>query len=75
MSVAMLTPELTRLRRIFAAAGWSGLGLIAIAVMLADFLARAPLGAPHTGPVLAAPSEETASWHRSPSAMATVVDS
>lgn len=57
MSVGMLTPELTRLRRILAAAGWSGLGLIAIAVMLADFLARAPLGAVHTGPVLAAPSE------------------
>lgn len=46
------------LRRILAAAGWSGLGLIAVAVVLGDFLARTPLGAQHVGPSLAPPSEQ-----------------
>lgn len=50
--------ELSTLRRFLAAAGWSGLGLIAVAVMLVDFLARAPLGSAHVGPLLSAPSEQ-----------------
>jgi ABC-type dipeptide/oligopeptide/nickel transport system permease subunit len=36
--------------------GWSGLGLIAVAVALSDFLAHAPAGAVGIGPMLAAPS-------------------
>jgi len=51
-------PELTPARRILAGAGWSGLGVIAIAVMLADFLARVPLGTVHVGPDLAPPSQQ-----------------
>lgn len=50
--------QLSTLRRILAAAGWSGLGLVAIAVMLGDFLARAPLGTAHVGPSLSPPSEQ-----------------
>jgi peptide/nickel transport system permease protein len=49
--------ELSLLRRALAAVGWSGLGLVAVAVMLGDFLARAPLGTAHVGPSLAPPSE------------------
>lgn len=45
-------------RRVLAWIGWAGLGLIAIAVMLADFLARTPLGTVHAGPALAPPSEQ-----------------
>jgi len=48
--------ELSGVRRALAAAGWSGLGLIAAAVMLADFLAPAPLGTSHVGPPLSPPS-------------------
>ncbi|HVU19305.1 MAG TPA: hypothetical protein VHE09_01135 [Rhizomicrobium sp.] len=44
------------LRRTLAAAGWTGLGLIAVIVVLSDFLARAPAGAAHVGAVLASPS-------------------
>ena len=36
--------------------GWSGLGLIALAVALSDFLAHFPAGAGGVGPMLAAPS-------------------
>ena len=36
--------------------GWSGLGLVAVAVVLSDFLAREPAGATMTGAVLSAPS-------------------
>lgn len=46
------------LRRIIMAAGWSGLGLIAVAVVLSDFLARTAAGAVHVGVALAAPSEQ-----------------
>jgi len=45
-------------RRILMAAGWSGLGLIAIAVTMSEFLARWPADAERVGPVLLAPSEQ-----------------
>jgi peptide/nickel transport system permease protein len=38
--------------------GWSGLGLIAIAVVLSDFLARAPADATNVGPMLASPTSD-----------------
>ncbi|HTT97385.1 MAG TPA: hypothetical protein VMF58_05010 [Rhizomicrobium sp.] len=44
------------LRKFLIAVGWSGLGLVAIAVVLSDFLARAPAGAGHVGPILTPPS-------------------
>ena len=44
------------LRTALRVAGWSGLGLMAVAVALSDFLARAPAGAPGIGPMLEAPS-------------------
>lgn len=44
------------LRAILRVIGWSGLGLIAVAVALGDFLARAPAGATGIGPMLDAPS-------------------
>jgi peptide/nickel transport system permease protein len=37
--------------------GWCGLGLLAVAVVLSDFLARDPAGATMTGPMLSPPSE------------------
>jgi peptide/nickel transport system permease protein len=43
-------------RRILAAAGWAGLGIVALAVTLSDFLARTPVNELHAGPVLAPPS-------------------
>ncbi|HEY0106332.1 MAG TPA: hypothetical protein VGB91_09630 [Rhizomicrobium sp.] len=39
-------------------AGWVGLGLIAVAVSLSDFLASAPANATAIGPLLAAPSAD-----------------
>ena len=44
------------LRAVLRVIGWSGLGLIAVAVALSDFLARAPAGATGIGPMLEAPS-------------------
>lgn len=44
------------LRLILRAIGWCGLGLIAVAVALSDFLAHAPAGATGAGPMLDAPS-------------------
>lgn len=44
------------LRAILRALGWGGLGIIAVAVALSDFLAHAPAGAAGSGPMLAAPS-------------------
>jgi peptide/nickel transport system permease protein len=44
------------LRKVFVAVGWSGLGLIATAVVLSDFLARAGAGAVGIGARLAPPS-------------------
>jgi peptide/nickel transport system permease protein len=44
------------LRAILRLIGWSGLGLIAVAVALSDFLAHAPAGASGVGPMLGAPS-------------------
>jgi peptide/nickel transport system permease protein len=40
------------------AIGWVGLGLMAVAVALSDFLARAPAGATGIGPMLDAPSAD-----------------
>jgi len=45
------------LRTASRATGWTGLGLVAVAVFLADFLARAPAGATGIGRMLEAPSE------------------
>ena len=44
------------LRAALRVIGWSGLGLIAVAVALSDFLAHAPAGAAGVGPMLATPS-------------------
>ncbi len=44
------------LRRFLVCVGWSGLGLVAVAVVLSDFLAPVPAGATHIGPLLSAPS-------------------
>jgi peptide/nickel transport system permease protein len=46
------------LRAVLRTIGWSGLGLIAVAVTLSDFLARAPADAVGIGPMLVAPSPE-----------------
>ena len=43
-------------RTVLRVIGWSGLGLIGVAVTLSDFLARAPAGATGIGPMLEAPS-------------------
>ena len=56
MSMAV-EPPAPILRTVTRAVGWSGLGLIAIAVALSDFLARAPAGTQNTGPMLSAPSQ------------------
>lgn len=53
-----MNPAVPLLRRLLTAFGWSGLGLIALAVVLSDFLARSEAGAVHAGPALAAPSGE-----------------
>jgi peptide/nickel transport system permease protein len=45
-------------RRILVAVGWSGLGLVAAAALLSEFLARNALGAVHAGPSLNPPSEQ-----------------
>lgn len=45
-------------RRILVTTGWSGLGLIAIAVVMSEFLARWPAGVERVGPILRAPSEQ-----------------
>ncbi len=47
------TPSLHAVLRV---AGWIGLGLIAVAVSLSEFLASAPAGATAIGPLLAPPS-------------------
>jgi peptide/nickel transport system permease protein len=51
-----MTAPAPLLRRLFVAVGWSGLGLVALAVVLSDFIARMPAGAIHAAPPLAAPS-------------------
>ena len=43
-------------------AGWIGLGLIAVAVSLSDFLASAPANATAIGPLLAPPSDAFPWW-------------
>ena len=57
----MSDPEATSqaapvLRTVLRLIGWSGLGLLAVAVALSDFLAHGPAGAGGVGPMLAAPS-------------------
>ena len=51
-------PAAPVLRGILAAIGWMGLGLVAIAVVLSDFLAPGPAGAVNAGPPLSAPSAQ-----------------
>ena len=46
------------LRTVLRVIGWCGLGLVAVAVALSDFLAHAPAGAGGMGPMLAAPAPE-----------------
>jgi peptide/nickel transport system permease protein len=50
-------PAPTSLDTVLRAAGWIGLGLIAVAVSLSDFLASMPADATGAGPFLAPPSE------------------
>lgn len=54
MTAPRVAPSLHGVLRII---GWVGLGLIAVAVSLSDFLATAPADATAVGPLLAAPSE------------------
>ncbi len=59
MSVAYSAPARSAapmIGAILRAIGWSGLGLIAVAVVLSEFLARAPADLANVGPMLAAPS-------------------
>jgi len=48
----------TRLTAVLQIAGWIGLGLIAVAVSLSDFLATAPANATGIGPLLSPPSAQ-----------------
>ncbi len=57
MSVAF-APAMPVPRRILAAAGWAGLGMVALAVTMSDFLAHAPANELHAGPILAQPSAQ-----------------
>ena len=57
MTVTTATPIATpSLHAVLRVAGWIGLGLIAVAVSLSDFLASAPAGATGVGPLLVPPS-------------------
>ena len=57
MSASDASPQAAPLlRTILRTVGWSGLGLIAVAVVLSDFLAHAPAGAADTLHMLEAPS-------------------
>ncbi|MEI9996486.1 MAG: ABC transporter permease subunit [Rhizomicrobium sp.] len=56
MSVSSAAPATQSLHAALRATGWIGLGLIAVAVSLSDFLATAPASATGIGPLLAAPS-------------------
>ncbi len=51
------TSDAPLLRALLKGVGWSGLGLLAVAMVLSDFLARAPAGATMVGAMLSAPSE------------------
>jgi len=55
---AIFAPSLPRPRRILAIAGWAGLGVVALAVTMSDFLAHAPANELHAGPMLAPPSAQ-----------------
>ncbi|MEJ1968094.1 MAG: hypothetical protein WDN03_05545 [Rhizomicrobium sp.] len=59
MSLAAAAPPrpAASLDSVLRAAGWTGLGLIAVAVSLSDFLASAPADAVAVGPLLTPPSE------------------
>lgn len=50
-------PDTSLLRTVLKYAGWFGLGLITVTVLLSDFVVRAPAGATMIGAVLAAPSD------------------
>jgi peptide/nickel transport system permease protein len=54
----MSEPGAKPLHTALRAAGWIGLGLIAVAVSLSDFLASAPANATGIGPLLAPPSSD-----------------
>jgi peptide/nickel transport system permease protein len=57
MSLAIPSPASAQsLRAVLRAVGWIGLGLIAVAVSLSDFLASAPAAATAVGPLLSPPS-------------------
>jgi peptide/nickel transport system permease protein len=59
MTIAVASPKEPRsLHNALRIAGWIGLGLIAVAVSLSDFLANAPANATAIGPFLAPPSAE-----------------
>lgn len=51
-----MTQPVSLLRRLLMAIGWSGLGLLTLAVVLSDFLARTGAGAVHAALPLAPPS-------------------
>ncbi|HEY0282540.1 MAG TPA: hypothetical protein VGC27_07955 [Rhizomicrobium sp.] len=55
---ALETQAAPILRAVLRLIGWGGLGLIAVAVALSDFLASAPAGTVGLGPILAAPSPD-----------------
>lgn len=52
-----MTPSQDPLRNLMRYAGWLGLGVVAVAVLLSDFVARAPAGATMVGAMLSAPSD------------------
>jgi peptide/nickel transport system permease protein len=57
MNLALPSPNSAQsLRAALRVLGWTGLGLIAVAVSLSDFLANAPANAVGIGPLLAPPS-------------------
>jgi peptide/nickel transport system permease protein len=53
-----MTPRTTPLHAALVITGWIGLGLIAVAVSLAEFIASAPPSATNIGPLLAPPSSD-----------------
>lgn len=53
----MTTRDTPLLSLILRGVGWFGLGLVALAILLSDFLAREPVGAVMTGAVLSPPSD------------------
>lgn len=58
LAAPALAPRGASLRTVLRTTGWIGLGLIAVAVSLSDFLASAPASATGIGPLLAPPSAQ-----------------